>query len=131
MNCILLQVLKQDGGIAAETEILWELQERKIDVSLYRNPITYASDNGECSIDASERIAILIDLFQNAEDLDEEYGVILDGIQEKVPAEFVLSNSMSLRAQKAKPDARIIVPGDNNLEYVTLADLIKKKRRNQ
>lgn len=57
-------------------------QEMPIDIRRFQNPITDVGDIRTQSIDASERIADLINSFGTVSDIEECYMIILSGIQQ-------------------------------------------------
>lgn len=82
LNEIIIRALRAGEILSGDVDICPVEQEMPIDVRRFQNPITDDGDVRTQSIDASERIADLINSFGTVSDIEECYMIILLGIQQ-------------------------------------------------
>lgn len=83
---IIAEALRSGGILPKNVDVCPTEQEVPIDVRRFQNPITDHGDIRTQSIDASERIAGFINSFGTISDFEERYMIVLEGIQEMLPA---------------------------------------------
>lgn len=82
LNEIIIKALRAGDVLSGNVDICPVEQEMPIDIRRFQNPITDDGDVRTQSIDASERIADLINSFGAVSDIEECYMIILSGIQQ-------------------------------------------------
>lgn len=82
LNEIVIKALRSGDILSGNVDICPVEQEMPIDVRRFQNPITDDGDVRTQSIDASERIAALINSFGTVSDIEECYMIILSGMQQ-------------------------------------------------